>query len=434
MGMGPALVQRQDLTQAHIRTGFSSSLLLGGLFALILYLTSPYIAAFFGMPELNEVLDVVALIFVVDSFSVVSLSLLQRRMRMRLYAISDVISYGLGYGVVGIALAASGYGIWALVYGRLAQSVFKAILASYFEPHSVIPYWNQEAFRDLISFGGGYTIAKIANYVALQGDYLVVGKWLGADALGYYSRAYQIIGAPSALIGGSLDTALFPAMSSVQKDKKKLQNAFLRSVELIALVSLPATVLIIINAPEIVLILLGENWTQAIIPLQILGAGLLLRMSYKVSDSLARALGVVYKRAWRQIVYAAAVFSGAYLGSFWGINGVAIGVTVAIFLNFILMAHLGLSQLNIGWARFLGRHLRAATFALITAAVSYLCITQLRVYVENLYVRELVFLLIIGTFLLLGFYYFRRQLKIEKEVSDITLHLKKHIRHATEKA
>lgn len=426
MGMGPAIVQRPELTQAHIRTGFTSSLLLGGFFALTLVVSSPYVAAFFEMPELSSILKVIALIFIIDSFVVVSQSLLQRKLKLKLYALAEVISYAIGYSFIGITLAYLGFGVWALVYARLGQVLIRAVIVSWLEPHSIIPYWNHEAFKELFYFGGGYTIAKIANYLAGQGDNLVVGKLLGGGALGYYSRAYQIMVAPAALIGGSLDTALFPAMSTVQKDKKKLQNAYLRSVELIVLASLPASAIIIINAPEIVLVLLGENWTDVIFPLQILGAGMLFRMSYKISDSLARALGVVYKRAWRQIIYAIAIFSGAYVGSFWGIDGVAVGVTIAITINFLLMAQLSLRELGAGWGLFVKRHLRAFAFAVITLVVSFVSIAQLRAYIENVFVREFVFLTIIAAYLLLSVYLLRRFLRIEKEVTGIARQVKKY--------
>ncbi len=428
MGMGPALVQRPELTQAHIRTGFTSSLLLGGFFALTLIASAPYVAAFFEMPELTAVLKVIALIFIIDSFVVVSQSLLQRKLKLKLYALAEVISYAIGYSTVGITLAYLGFGVWALVYARLGQVLIRSVIVSYLEPHSVIPYWNHKAFKELFYFGSGYTIAKIANYLAGQGDNLVVGKLLGADALGFYSRAYQIMVAPAALIGGSLDTALFPAMSTVQKNKKKLQNAFLRSIELIALASLPASAVIIVNAPEIVLVLLGENWTDVIFPLQILGAGMLFRVSYKISDSLARALGVVYKRAWRQIVYATAIFIGAYVGSYWNIDGVAVGVTIAIVVNFLLMAHLSLKELGTGWSPFFERHSRALALSIITLVVSLAAITQLRIYIESVFIRESVFLVFITGFLLSAFYYFRTFLRIEQEVSDITCQTKRYFR------
>src|SRR5690625_4622591 len=81
--------------------------------------------------------------------------------------------------------------------------------------------------------------------------------------------------------------------------------------------------------------------------LQILSIGLVFRTGYKISDSLARATGAVYRRAWRQIVYAIAVFAGAWIGHIWGIKGVSVGVLLAIILNYSLMTNLSMRYIDI---------------------------------------------------------------------------------------
>ena len=105
---------------------------------------------------------------------------------------------------------------------------------------------------------------------------------------------------------------------------------------LIALIVLPLFAPVILLAPELIRVVLGPHWQPAIAPFQILAIGMLFRTSYKISDSIARSTGAVYRRAWRQVYYALFVVIGAWIGQHWGIAGVAWGTFVAPTFNFFL--------------------------------------------------------------------------------------------------
>src|SRR5439155_16638905 len=113
------------------------------------------------------------------------------------------------------------------------------------------------AIRELLYFGGGFTLARVGNYIAGQGDNVVVGRWLGASALGIYSLAYQLITAPAILVGQVLDRVLFPTMASVQLEPTRLGRAYRTGVAVCALLVLPPSVVVTIVAPEIIVVLLG---------------------------------------------------------------------------------------------------------------------------------------------------------------------------------
>jgi len=123
-----------------------------------------------------------------------------------------------------------------------------------------------------------------------------------------------------------------------------------------------------VTGPDVVGALLGGGWEEVYLPFQVFAAGLFFRSGYKPSDSLAKATGSVYKRAWRQAAYALLVFSLALLGTRWGIPGVAIAVLVAIIVNYLMMAQLSLSELGMKWSRFGSAHTRGlVTSAAVTA-------------------------------------------------------------------
>ena len=371
IGLGPALVQRRELEQRHIDAAFVASVALGLLLGAVVWLGAPFAAIFFHADSVRPVLRVLAVTFVIQGLGLVSESLLRREMRFRWLANRDLATYAVGYGGIGITLAMLGWGPWALVAAQLSQVTLRTgLLLALHRPH-LRRFGDWDAFKELMYFGGGFTMAKIANYVALQGDNLVVGRTLGPAALGFYGRAYQLMTAPAHGIGLVLDNVLFPAMAKVQDDQKRLTLSYRRGITLIALVVLPPSVIIVVVAPEIVHVLLGTRWMSTVAPFQVLAAGMLFRTSYKMSDSLARSTGAVYRRAARQAWYAALVLGGAWIGQHWGILGVAWGVLFAVTANFLAMAQLSMSVTGMGWSAFWRAHQPAALLTFATLPIAW---------------------------------------------------------------
>src|SRR5256884_9366467 len=168
---------------------------------------------------------------------------------------------------------------------------------------------------------------------------------------------------PPHLLGDAVDRVLFPAMASIQTDTRRLAEAYQRGVGLMALIMLPASATLFIVAPELIDVTLGPQWTVVVTPFQILALGMFLRTSYRISDVTARATAAVYHRAWRQLVYALCVLTGAWFGRAWGIDGVAAGVVGALAVNFFLMADLGLRLTRQTWRSFWDAHTPALGLA-----------------------------------------------------------------------
>jgi len=139
LGVGPALIQRSELTPVHIRVGFTLSVILSLVFTLLLVAISPLVARFVRNDQVTDVLLVVSLNFFFTGFGVVAESLLKRNLRFKSLMWASVWSYVFGYALTGIVLAYLGFGVWALVGATLGQSLLKSVLLLIFNPHSVLP-------------------------------------------------------------------------------------------------------------------------------------------------------------------------------------------------------------------------------------------------------------------------------------------------------
>lgn len=378
LGLGPALTQRPTIEPRHVSTAFAASTGFGLLIAALMWLLAPGIAAFFRMDALTPVVRALALVFPIDGLSTVAQNLLQRELRFRFLSNAEVAAYGLGYGVVGLGLAYIGWGVWSLVAAQLAQAVVRAVIFLAAMPPRLHPRPTWSTFRELFDFGMGQSAGRIAWFLANQADNFVVARWMSVTAVGIYGRAYQLMAVPTTLLGDVLDKVLFPTMSQVQNDAKRLAGAYLQGTALIALVTLPVGVVAAVLAPDLVRVAFGPGWEAAVPPFQILALGMMFRTSHRMSDSLARATGRVYRRAWRQALYAALVFAGAWVGRSWGLSGVAAGVLVALFANYLMMAHLSLSVGQISWSRFAAAQLPALGLSIVLGAVSLAALTGLQ--------------------------------------------------------
>ena len=259
----------------------------------------------------------------------------------------------------------------------LAQALVKTcLLLARRPPSGVACEWA--ACRDLANFGGGFTLTRVCNYFALQGDNLVVGHGLGAEALGLYSRAYSLMNNCVALFAKVLDEVLFAALSRMQDDATRMRQAYERSVRVLTLLVLPVSAVLVVLAPEIVRLLLGAQWSGAIEPFRVFAGAIILRSGYKISISVARAQGAVYALAWRQAVYGILTLVLAWLGLRGGLRGVAWGVTVAMAANHLLLAQLSLKLLGLRGRDALRWHLAAVPAMALVGLTAWGAATQLR--------------------------------------------------------
>ena len=373
-----AVVQHPKLEVAHIRTALAVAVIGSLLLCATLWWLAPLIAHNLRSDSLMPIVRALAWFLPVQAVGSVAEALLRRELQFPVVARLRMVSYTIGYGIVGIGVAVSGGGLWALVAANAAQVTVYTIQLLRAKRHSLRMAIHGYALRELLSFSGAFILGSIGNYGAVNGDYLVVVKALGVAALGLYERAYDLMAKPAAFVGQVLDYVLFPVMSQIQDQRDRVATAYRRCVAAVALACLPLTGLVLILAPEMVRVVLGPRWDDVTLPFRILAVGTLFRTSYKVSDSLTRALGAVYRRAWRQWTYAACVIGGGSVGQHWGLEGVATAVLIALLANFLLTAHLGTRLVAMSWRDYLAAHGAGLKASIIVSVPALIAATTAR--------------------------------------------------------
>jgi PST family polysaccharide transporter len=355
MGLGSALVQTDRLSRKMERSAvslvlFSSTILIG-----IIYVSRDMLSDWFQTPELSSIMPIMLATFLLTAANNPSIMLLNREMRFRALAVMQLGTYLIGYGAVAIVLAYLGYSYWSLVWASFVQAVLYFVAVHWLRPvwPTLKPDWGD--LKPLLNFGGGMLLSQIFNNIARRGDNLVIAATLGTAPLGHYSRAYGLMDLGNQLFGTVLYKVLFPAFSEKRRagigDAGRL-SAFLLSHLYVAILVSPAAALAVLLAPEIVGVLLGPQWFLAGEVLRVLGAAMYFRLAYKVSGAFTAAEGAVYWGAAIQSVYAGLAVLGAWIGARYGLVEVAVGVTIALLVQHLMLAGLATKVCGSTWRQF----------------------------------------------------------------------------------
>ncbi len=268
-GFGTALVRKQDRTDTDFSTVFYFNIVVGLFFYALLWFASPYIAAFYKIPLLEDVTKVFALTFVFSSLSGIQSAKLSIALDFKTRAKISIITV-VFTGVVGLWMAYSGFGVWALVAQQLCSSLLRSILLWVFVRW--IPLWtfSWKSFREMFSFGSKLLASGLLDTIYGNLSALIVGRVFSSHILGLYSRAGSFVQFPSSNLTGILQSVTFPVLSSIQNETERLSHAYKRFLCLSAFVIFPLMVGMAAVADPMVRLILTDKWEGTIYLLQIL--------------------------------------------------------------------------------------------------------------------------------------------------------------------
>lgn len=369
VGLGPALIQRLHVTETHIRVAFTSTVSLSVIVAAVLWGIAPIIAVFFENDAVTGIVRLSLFTLPIGALGSVSLALLQKQLRFKALSGINIGTYGFCYFPVAVGLAYAGWGAYSIIIAQIVERAVQSAVLMYLARHPLKPLFEGTAFMELFYFSGGLTLTRFFNTIASQIDYFIVGKVLGVDVLGLYERIFKLLILPNRLFGNVVDKVAFPLLATIQEDKSRLAKAYLDSILLANLIMFPMSALMILMARDIVLIVLGAGWSEVVVPFSILVFCVGFRGSVRMIDSLVRATGLVYWSACIKFVYAVMVGLGAYFGSSYGLAGVAVGVNIAVLLNYFLMAGLANRSVSVTFFEFFKAHIPGAIVAIVLLVI-----------------------------------------------------------------
>ena len=348
-GAAAALVYRRQDVERAAGSAFVFVLCSSVVIFAAAQLLSPVFAAIFHTPELTNVLRVMAFLLITRAFGAIPLALLERNIDFRTRSVCELTG-ALAQAAVSLSLAFSGFGVWSIVFGQIAGSAMQSGLAWAVAPLHPDPRKAEFGIiRELIRYGRYVSATNIVNIANNTADNVVIGRVLGATALGFYAVAFRLADFPNTVIAHIVGRVMFPVYSLLQNELGRFRRAFIQNLQRIAVLALPVSVTILICAEPIVLGLFGRKWEEAIGPLRILAV-------YGLVKSFSAPGGEVFKGAGRPelgltvgiLQIAIAVPALIVLVRTHGVEGGALAMLIAIAVCGVVKLGLALRLLEGG--------------------------------------------------------------------------------------
>ncbi len=328
LGLGAAVIQKQQLSSQDLSSIFWTNLFAGSCLTIIFLIAAPWLAAFYMEPMLQSLTIAIAPTFLVGALTIVQRNLLKREMNFRYLFFVDTLTAFIA-GIFAAIFAIKGWGVWSLVIQSLSAVSLSAVLLWGFSPWRPQFYFARESLHSIFGFSSNLMGFNILNYWNRNLDNLLVGRFLGSESLGIYSRAYSLMMLPITQVTSIFTQVMFPALSAIQTDKVKVKRVYLRATRMIALASFPLMLWLLVTARPFILFLYGSNWESMVPIFQILSmAGLF--------QSIGTTVGWIYNSQGRTDIllrwglYTFIIRVSAFvIGLRWGVMGVALAYLIS---------------------------------------------------------------------------------------------------------
>jgi len=261
-GIGEALIQKDQITKGDISSAFTLLILFGLLAVCTTIIFSDMIASAFNSNNYANPIKIVSITFVFHSFGVVGRSILRRNMDFKYIQIVQLLSYFIGFFLVGITSAINGLKEWSFVYALLSQSMVASILMYIRVRHSLALKLDKGAYK-LLEFGTKVIKTNLLNWVIENLDNVLVGKFFGPTQLGLYSVTYNLVRTPINHLVVSLQSVMLPLCSRIQEKEEQLASLFYAFISIISILTFPVFLSVSALSDTVLSALYGPEWTQA---------------------------------------------------------------------------------------------------------------------------------------------------------------------------
>jgi len=346
LGLDQALIYRRDDIQKAADTTCFLVLAAGLILYGLAYLAAPHVAVFFENEIVKPVLRVLALNIVISSLGTVPATLLEKELKFGKRVTAEILS-NVGYAAICVTLASVGLGVWSIVYGQLTQSIIAAVSVWILSPWRPAFGFDKKIAVEIFRYGKDIVATAILIFIFTNIDDAFVGKILGTASLGFYTLGFSIANLPRQLVTSLVDRVTFPTYSKLQEDYQALSRAYLKSVKLVSMFSIPAAFGIFTLAPDIILTLYTRKWEASIVVIQILSFYGLCRSIGALSGNVFMAIGkqsIMPKMTLVQLLLCSALIYPLTLT--FGVIGVCMAVTGPITITTLWGFYLASSYLR----------------------------------------------------------------------------------------
>lgn len=336
-GISSAIVYRQDSTQAELSSLYWLNYISGGVVFTLIILIRPLVIMFYQEPRLGSLLGWISLVFLIAPIGQQFQILLQKELHFKQIAIIEIVS-SIGSTIVAIVSAIAGMGVAALILGEIARVALRSI-HSFIEGRKIWSpniHFNFQEVRSYMSFGLFQMGEKSLNFLNQRIDQIMIGAFMNAQALGYYTLAYNLAITPFLRINPILTRVAFPIFARLQGDATRLKDSYLKLINSLAFINFPVLVGMGALANLLVQVLFGDEWIYSVLLLQILVIVALIRSILNPIGNLMLAKGRADMGFYWNLIMLFIHPPFLYLCiQHWGLHGAAWALVFLFSMHFI---------------------------------------------------------------------------------------------------
>ena len=335
-GFSNALIRKNDATDKDYNTMFLVNMGISVVLFGLMFLCAPFIAQFFARPELTALCRVMGIVVVINALSIVQNTVLTKRLDFKTKTKASFISSIIS-GVVGIVMAYSGYGVWALVGQQISRQLLNTICLWIFNRWFPNFTFSIVSFREMWKFGWKLLVSAMIDTTWKEIYQVVIGKCYSPATLGLYTRASQFASICSSNLTTIIQRVSYPALSKMQDDRARLKNGYKRVIKTTMLVTFTLMLGLGGCAKSLILVLIGAQWLPCVPMLQIVCFSMMFYPLHALNLNMLQVQGrsdlFLKLEIIKKCIAVIPLLLGVFIGIYWMLIGSVITGIFALYLN-----------------------------------------------------------------------------------------------------
>ena len=335
-GFSNALIRKNDIKEIDYSTVFITNMVLSDVLFIVFFFLAEPIADFFSQPLLKPLTQVMGSIVIINAFAIVQRTILTKNIDFKTQTKASVISSVVS-GIVGMAMAFMGYGVWSLVGQQLSRAFLYTSslwLYNHWLPRMRFS-WN--SFRELFGFGWKLMVSALIDTIWREIYQVVIGKCYTAAALGQYTRAQQFGSVFSSNLTTVIQRVSYPVLSSMQGDKLRMKEGYRRVIKITMLVTFVLMLGLAAIAQPMILVLVGDQWLIAADLLPVICFNMMLYPLHSLNLNMLQVEGrsdlFLKLEIIKKVIAVIPLLMGIFISIYWMLWGSVITGFFAYYLN-----------------------------------------------------------------------------------------------------
>ena len=335
-GFSNALIRKQKVTDDDYCTLFYFNLIVSVLMFGLLFLGAPWIARFFDRPQLVDLVRVMGILLVFQALSIVQNTSLSRRIDFKTKTKASLIA-AVSSGIIGIAMAYIGFGVWSLVAQQLSRQLIYSISLWIFNGWRPKLRFSLSSLKYMWGFGWKLLVSGLLDNVWKEFSQAVVGKFYSPATLGQYTRSKEYARIFSANITSIVQRVSYPVLAQVQDDKSRMVQGYRRIIKTTMFVTSICMISLGAVAEPLIYCLIGPQWHIAATFLPLICISMSLYPLHAINLNMLQVQGrtdmFLYLEIVKKVIAIGPICLGIFVDVYWMLAGSICTGVINFFLN-----------------------------------------------------------------------------------------------------